>query len=124
MSSGKVLHLHRVRFWYCPKHPMQRRVWLWGRFRCPICAREYARTSAQKQHLKQYGLTPQARACMGHTCQICGRCGNDVVDHDHKTGRVRGVLCRDCNLALGFFRDDPRKLEQAIRYLGGNPCAA
>ena len=39
------------------------------------------------------------------------------IDHNHKTGVIRGVLCRNCNSALGLFQDDTEILEKAIRYL-------
>lgn len=39
------------------------------------------------------------------------------MDHNHKTGRVRALLCGDCNLALGFARDSVERLNQLIRYL-------
>lgn len=53
-------------------------------------------------------------------CPICGRllpAGNPVVDHDHDTGRVRGVLHNRCNLAIGIFGDSPRRLRIAAAYL-------
>ncbi len=55
-------------------------------------------------------------------CAICKRHQSELskalhVDHDHKTGDVRGLLCAHCNLALGGFRDDMSRLKQAIVYL-------
>lgn len=54
-------------------------------------------------------------------CAICwGACQtgkNLAVDHDHLTGEKRGLLCMDCNTALGKFRDNPIFLQRAIEYL-------
>lgn len=50
-------------------------------------------------------------------CAICGRQVKLVVDHDHKSGYMRGMLCRQHNLALGFFGDRPDLLLKAIEYL-------
>lgn len=56
-------------------------------------------------------------------CGICGREPSPdrrlAVDHDHKTGKVRGLLCDMHNQALGKFNDDPKLLWNAIKYLRG-----
>lgn len=59
----------------------------------------------------------------GQPCAICGATEEDGaalnVDHCHRTGRIRGVLCRACNHGLGSFADDPERLAAAARYLLG-----
>jgi hypothetical protein len=50
-------------------------------------------------------------------CSICGNFSRLCLDHCHRTGLARGLLCQKCNHGLGFFRDDPRILESAILYL-------
>lgn len=50
-------------------------------------------------------------------CTICGSRDRLVVDHDHKTNTIRGMLCNHCNRGLGHFRDDPDLLEFARIYL-------
>jgi len=50
-------------------------------------------------------------------CVICGSEEPLVIDHDHQTGKVRGMLCNHCNRGLGHFRDDPELLEFAAQYV-------
>lgn len=52
-------------------------------------------------------------------CLICNEVNkrNLAVDHCHKSGKVRGLLCLNCNTGLGQFKDDPELLEKAISYL-------
>ena len=52
----------------------------------------------------------------GGTCATCDA-KPEHVDHDHRTGKVRGVLCFNCNQALGNVRDDPTTLQELTRYL-------
>lgn len=55
-----------------------------------------------------------------YCCAICGReiDLSSAVDHDHTTGKIRGMLCLSCNCGLGQFRDDIGLLAKAIFYLG------
>jgi hypothetical protein len=59
----------------------------------------------------------------GGVCAVCGadnpqKGGQDwAVDHCHASGKVRGILCHPCNVALGLFRDNSHTLAQAIHYL-------
>lgn len=74
--------------------------------------------------LKQkYKLTPEERAQMindqGGCCEICGVFQGEKleIDHNHATGRVRAMLCRNCNSGLGFFQDSYELLSIARSYL-------
>lgn len=83
----------------------------------------------RRAKLAKYGLTPEGYQelleSQGGACAICGvtentRKGSDNfhVDHDHRTGKVRGLLCHHCNVALGMVDDDPDRLNAMITYLG------
>ena len=76
--------------------------------------------------LQDYELMLEDQDCL---CAICGGEGfimdttrhkiKLVVDHDHKTGMVRGLLCHNCNRALGLLKDSSEILQTAIDYLEG-----
>lgn len=70
---------------------------------------------------RKYGLTFDEYQSMveqaNGRCQICATESALVVDHDHATSEVRGLLCHACNVALGFMSDDPARLMSAAAYL-------
>jgi hypothetical protein len=74
---------------------------------------------------QKYNLTEKQYNDMwdsqGHKCKICPKTDfgskRPVVDHDHKTGEVRGLLCSKCNSLLGFANDNLAILEAAKQYL-------
>ena len=83
-------------------------------------------TRWKRQLRKMYGLTIEEYEAMLRTQQ--GRCAscNDAltdklhgrhIDHCHATGKVRGILCGGCNIALGHAKDDVERLKSLIRYL-------
>lgn len=59
-----------------------------------------------------------------YKCAICdNKCTTGrrlSVDHDHSTGEIRGLLCMNCNLAIGKFKDNTTLLNKAIKYLNGD----
>jgi len=102
---------------------------------CKGCykGRRYPRlraTANRRLQLQRYGLTLAAYEALllgqAGLCAICrqtetatyrGRVKRLSVDHDHATGRVRGLLCHNCNVMLAGSRDNPTFLQGAIAYL-------
>ncbi len=84
--------------------------------------RSYESHPPNEKTLAKYGLRQQdydrLMAEQGGACAICFNDGDAlVIDHDHDTGNVRGLLCSQCNSLLGFACDDVRRLRSAIQYL-------
>jgi hypothetical protein len=89
---------------------------------------EYSRRRTRREKLrKKYGLSVDGfnalLAAQNGCCAICGATKSPgpwptlVVDHDHQTGAIRGLLCNPCNVALGFFRDRQDVIASALVYL-------
>lgn len=71
---------------------------------------------------RKFGITlEQYNQLMQSECEVCGGTGDSLgrmaLDHDHKTGAIRGVLCGKCNMALGLCTDDPSRLRALADYL-------
>lgn len=77
---------------------------------------------------KKYGLTRDSFSNLVKNqqglCAICKSSGGSktwlVVDHNHITNKVRGLLCHSCNVGLGHFKENPLMLKAAMDYLGTN----
>ena len=107
--------------------------------------REYYRSSSHRRTnqrntytLRKYGITLEHLALLleqqNGCCAICSRPWQECVsakrakhdaaflqylcvDHDHKSGKVRGLLCNACNTAIGMLEEDASRFHAAVRYL-------
>lgn len=96
---------------------------------CARCEAAVKRERSDAQHRARvaatYGLAldgyDRLYLAQGGRCYICrratGKTRRLAVDHDHKTGKVRGLLCKSCNTMLGHARDDPAMFYRAADYL-------
>ncbi len=115
---------------------------------CPQCNAEFQPRTVRQEYcsddcgkiawnnnyfLRTYGLSHEQYLQMfedqEHRCKICQCEGFKInskakntlcVDHCHKTGKVRGLLCHNCNRALGLLQDNTNYLQSAIEYLEGS----
>lgn len=86
----------------------------------------YRRSQLKQALKKKFGITiPEYENMLktqNYCCAICGIHEDDhrtrlVVDHCHKTGKVRELLCSNCNTGIGLLKEDIRNLEKSITYL-------
>jgi hypothetical protein len=112
---------------YRQNHPERHRsaVKKW-KAKNPLRTKQYHKKSYLKTyHQRTYGISrdefEQMLISQTGLCKICGReLGIPCLDHDHFTGKVRGILCLRCNQGLGHFDDSPLLLRKAIEYLEVN----
>ena len=85
------------------------------------------RTKVLDQNYKQYGFSYSEYVAMfakqNGLCALCGEPPTEkllVVDHNHQTNKVRGLLHRSCNSAIGILGDNVEGLERALKYLKEN----
>jgi hypothetical protein len=104
--------------------------------RCKSCGKIYRKDYSKRDYVKRaessrqlnlnYGITladyDKMLAEQGGGCAVCGKEPNGTrlhVDHNHKTGAIRGLLCNGCNVALGSVDDNLSTLSGLIKYLQG-----
>jgi CRISPR/Cas system-associated protein Cas10 (large subunit of type III CRISPR-Cas system) len=86
---------------------------------------ENRKRTKKKSDLKHtYGITLEQYNELvikqNNKCAICGneQVGKDLfIDHDHTTGKIRGLLCSTCNFAIGLLKDDPALCDTMATYL-------
>lgn len=92
--------------------------------RSTMCGKNIKRNERKRSLKYKYELTLSDYEAMlvsqNNVCEICGLVDDEkrlAIDHDHKTGTVRGLLCQKCNVGLGYFKDNTELLQNAIVYL-------
>lgn len=99
---------------------------------CGLCWKKYYHSNPNKKLMnritdlkRKYGLTLEEYDLMdklqNSRCAICGKVNkngwNLAVDHNHKTGKIRKLLCASCNLVVGASYEDIEILKLTIKYL-------
>ncbi len=97
---------------------------------CKVCSEELRRARYDPARMRDKNLQKNYRGFssqdyealfleQGCACAVCGRQQRRHlhVDHDHATGAVRGLLCSDCNTALGHLHDSPEIIRKLLQYI-------
>lgn len=91
--------------------------------RCIQCRKDDYKSVSYDLRLRKYNLTSEELDKLEaiQQCQICEEFPDKPlhIDHDHVTGKVRGVLCRQCNMGIFLLKDSPNILQKAIGYING-----
>ena len=139
-EGRRIRELHRVQLGFkrCPRCEQTLPIAQFGRNRasadgattyCKPCHNAISKANRERRHgstreyhlRRRYGIgqaeVDAMLAAQGGLCAACKIDEPQHVDHDHKTGRVRGMLCYLCNQALGNVRDEVQRLKGLIDYL-------
>lgn len=84
---------------------------------CNYCRNGDRRVIHRANKNRDAMLTKQNQSCAICDVHIEDSTTRFVMDHNHETNQVRGILCNNCNVGLGFFQEKPGRLGQAIKYL-------
>ncbi len=95
-----------------------------SRKKYPDRAKQYYKTANRRRN---YNLEPEEYELLlsksNNLCMICSsppKTKSLHIDHDHKTGKVRGLLCHGCNTAIGLLKEDIEIMKKAIQYIQEN----
>jgi len=127
---------YRRKYYLQHKEEMDKKSKQWAKnnkFKVNKKSREWRKNNPEKRKLvelrykcKIYGISLEEYEKMFEKQNgLCAVCGNTnlrykkslSIDHCHKTNMVRGLLCDDCNLAIGLMNDDIKILKKAVKYL-------
>jgi hypothetical protein len=95
--------------------------------------RKYQRANRDKFYeynaANRFGVKRAEIQAIRSTSAVCEICGDPpeakrrlAIDHNHQTGKLRGMLCHTCNLGLGAFKDDVLRIHKAAMYLASREC--
>lgn len=120
--ARNLCHKHYQRRSAAGTLPPKIRVSYAGKVTCAVrdCAgNAVARTycARHSRMANRYKLTAERMAALPVYCEACGSSDRLHVDHNHKTGAYRGVLCASCNTALGLLGEDIDRFLNLGRYL-------
>jgi hypothetical protein len=109
----------RAKAWYLKNAAYAKQKMADRRKRFPQKIKDEKLRAAFGIGMEQYERIAKAQK---YRCAICTRhqdhqTKNLAVDHDHQSGKIRGLLCHNCNVGLGNFKDSTVNLKSAIRYL-------
>lgn len=129
-KEEKEKHASYMRAYYKNLSPEKKAEWIKRSNKNQSKKYENHYSAARKCHLKiKYGLTIGDYEDMFFrqkgVCAICKRPSltknkrfkNLFIDHNHETGEIRGLLCNNCNLAIGYFEESIEYMKQAIKYV-------
>lgn len=116
--------------WYAKNKKRAREIQLRAMAKKPVYYKAMGKARYQRARLREFGMTKQDYDLLLEKqegrCAICRAEHNDsrnlskdsfAIDHDHSTGKVRGLLCFRCNTSIGGMRDDAALLRSAADYI-------
>lgn len=65
----------------------------------------------------RYGMTRDEFLSLKWACEVCGSTDDLHIDHNHETGKWRGVLCKGCNVSLGALGESPDRIRELANYM-------